>query len=438
MWGTATAALQIEGSLRSDGAGESSWEHFSRQPGAISDNTTPEVGCDHYRLWRDDISRMKDLGVKAYRFSVPWCRTVPDGKTLNPAALDFYDRLVDELLAKGIEPYVTLFHWETPQALEERGGWLNKDTAYAIEKHAESTLRRLADRVGHFFTINEAMCFSLLGYGSGVHAPGLKLGNKAALQSLHNAYLAHGVLLDVIRKTAPQVKAGIVENTVTAIPVWESPEHCAAAERAFDDLNADRLTLVLQGRYSDAFLKRVGADAPDFTDAELKLIGGKMDMIGLNCYSGCHVADAPELPEQYRVIPFPADYPRMTWDWFGYDPNSLYWSIREINALYPGYEFFITENGCPGTDRPDRDSGRIDDTTRVLFLREYLKSAYRATAEGLPLKGYFCWSLLDNFEWAFGYTTRFGLYYVDWPSQRRIAKLSAGYFREVVRQNALV
>lgn len=438
VWGTATAAMQIEGALRESGAGESSWERFAGKPGAIYDNSTPVNAVEHFKYWKKDIAIMKELGVNAYRFSIPWSRTVPDGRNINPLAMDFYNRLTDELLTNGIEPFVTLFHWETPQALEDRGGWLNKDTAYATEIHAEVVLKNLADRVKNFFTINEAMCFTLLGYGSGVHAPGACLGEKAALQALHNGFLAHGVMLDVIRKTAPHVKAGIVENCITQVPVWESEENCLAARKAFFDRNANRITLVMEGRYTDEFLKKAGNNAPQFTDGELKLIGSKMDHIGINCYSGEYVIYDPDVPMQYRNVPFSDDFPRMMWDWFGFEPSSLYWSIRAMNELWGGNSYYISENGCPAADRPSAENGKVEDVKRIMFLRQYLAAAQRATAENLPLKGYFHWSLMDNFEWAWGFSSRFGLYHVNLANQERTPKLSAGFFRDVIRNNALL
>ena len=439
LWGAATAALQIEGSPHEDGGGESSWEHFTRQPGAILNDDVLDVACDHFHRYREDIRLMKELGLTAYRFSIPWSRTIPDGKGKpNSRSLDFYQRLIDELLANGIEPFVTLFHWETPQAMEELGGWRNKETSYASGEHAAFVVRHLSDRVRHFFTINEAMCFAESSYGAGVHAPGLKLGRKVALQTMHNAFLAHGVMLAAIRANAkPGCTAGIVENCLATVPAYESAENNLAARTAFRYANANRLVPVMEGAYPDFFLKAEGDNAPEFTDGEMKLIGAPLDQIGLNIYSGEHgVADASR-PSGWRTIPFPPGYPMLEWDWLRFEPRAIYWALRHIVDLWPGPDLFIAENGCPTPDRPSREDGRVYDSTRVMYLRHHLELAQRATAEGIPLKGYFVWSLLDNFEWAWGYTKRFGLFHVNFNTQQRTPKLSADFYRNVIRQNAV-
>ena len=440
LWGAATAAFQVEGYPRADGAGISNWDAFCHRPGTIANDHTGDVGPGQYRKYREDVQLMKRLGIKAYRLSLSWSRIFPEGTgRVNEAGLRYYQNLVDELLANGIQPWVTLFHWDLPQALEDRwGGWRSKDTARAFGDYAGFVAGQLSDRVTHFFTVNEICCFTVAGYGDGVFAPGLKLDRKTVNQTVHNACLAHGCAVQAVRANARQpVRIGIVENSPPCVPVIETPEHIDAARRAYRALEANRLTLMYEGRYPEEWLKEAGANAPEYTDEELKIIAAPTDFLGLNLYAPEHVMADPGNPAGFKVVPHQEGYPRMNMPWLFLGPEIIYWATRFCRELWNVPAVYITENGCAAVDKRQHD-GEIYDTERVLYLRQHLQAAHRAVSEGLPLHGYFVWSLMDNFEWACGYDKRFGIVYVDFQTLERIPKLSAKFYQEVIRQNAVV
>jgi beta-glucosidase len=438
-WGTATSSYQVEGAVDVDGRGPSIWDTFADKAGKIADGSSGRGSVEHYRRYKEDVQLMKGLGAKTYRFSIAWPRVFPDGgKTPNPKGLAFYDRLVDELLANGIEPYATLYHWDLPQALQDRGGWESRDTAQAFGDYAGYVASKLTDRVKHVFTMNEMGAFVEMGYGIGVFAPGLKLPPGRLSQVRHHAVLGHGLGVQAIRamgKSGTQV--GVAENINIAVPAIETPENIAAAERATRELNAAYLTVILEGRYTKAYLRDAGADAPRFTAQDLKTIASPIDLVGLNVYTPSHYVQAADDPSGFTVLPFPKTYPRMAASsWLNIGPEALYWAPRHVATVWNVKNIFITENGTSAADQP-ADDGAIHDIDRVMYLRNYLTQLQRATAEGVPVRGYFLWSLLDNFEWADGYATRFGLIHVDYKTQKRTPKLSASFFREVIARNAV-
>src|SRR3954468_16518876 len=354
LWGTATSAYQIEGAVSEDGRGPSIWDRFSHTPGTISDNSNGDTATDHYRLYKEDIQLMKALGVKAYRFSIAWPRVFPQGSgSPNPKGLDFYNRLVDELLANGIKPFATLYHWDLPQALQDKGGgWESRETSEAFGNYAGYVAERLSDRVKHFFTINEFGAFVELGYRLGVHAPGLKLPPGRFNQTRHHAVLGHGLAVQAIRAHAkPGTRVGLAENMTICAPVIEAPEHIEAAERATRELNAQYMTVIQEGKYTDAYLASAKADAPRFTPADLKIISSPLDFVGINIYTPVYVrADAS--PLGFAVVPHPQTFPHMSSSWLYVGPEALYWGPRHVAKIWNAKEIYITENGCSSADIP--------------------------------------------------------------------------------------
>src|SRR5215471_7845272 len=439
VWGSATASYQVEGAVAEDGRKPSVWDTYAHTPGKIYNGDTGDVANDSYHHYREDIQLLKSLGCKAYRFSIAWPRVMPDGTgTANEKGLGYYDRLLDTLAVNGIEPYVTLFHWDLPQALEDRfGGWQSAETSKAFAAYAELMAKRLSDRVRHFFTINEFSCFTDEGYGSGTKAPGKRLAAATVNQVRHNALLAHGLGVQAIRAAARKgTQVGIAENPAVCVPVIESSQHIQAARKAMRELNAPFLTAVLEGKYADAYLSSAGSNAPRFTDREMSAIGSPLDFVGLNVYTPTYIV-AADGPSGYTAMPRPSSAPRMASAWLYLGPEIAYWAPRYLAEIFIFSNAAVTENGCSSDDRIAAD-GQIYDTDRVMYLRNHLVHAHRAAAEGWPLRGYFLWSLMDNFEWADGYGKRFGIHYVDFQNQRRIPKLSAAYYREVIVRNSAV
>jgi beta-glucosidase len=436
LWGTATASYQIEGAWNEDGKGESIWDRFAHTPGKIQNGDTGDVALDHYHRYKEDVQLIKNLGAGAYRFSISWPRIFPEGTGApNLKGLDFYSRLVDELLADGIAPFATLYHWDLPQALQDRwGGWESRDTAKAFADYSGYVAEKLSDRIRHFFTINEFTTFVELGYASGVFAPGLKLPPARLNQLRHNAVLAHGLAVQAIRGRArPGTTVGLAENMAAGVPVVETPEHIAAAEHYTREANAGYLTVILEGRYTDAFLTSAGADAPKFTAEDLKVISSPLDFVGINVYVPQYVRAVDAAPG-YEALKFSKSHPRMASSWHFIGPEALYWAPRHLVKIWSVKDIYITENGCAAADDPAAD-GIVYDSDRIMFLRSYLAQLQRATAEGVPVRGYFLWSAMDNFEWSSGYAMRFGLIYVDYATLKRTPKLSASFYREVTGRN---
>jgi beta-glucosidase len=436
VWGCATAAYQIEGGVKDGGRGQTNWDVFSHTPGKTHNGDTGDVADDSYHLYKEDVQLLKNLGVRGYRMSIAWARIFPEGKG-QPSAegLDYYKRVVDELLANNITPYVTLFHWDLPDALPS--GWQSRDTSYAYADYAGYLAQHLSDRVKHFMTTNEFGCFTDLGYREGRFAPGLKLEDGPANQVRHHGILAHGLGVQAIRAHAHGgVQVGLAENAKVYVPVIEDDANIEAARRATRIGNAPFLTTLMEGKYPDEYLELEGANAPKFEPGDMQAIASPLDFVGLNIYDPNFVR-AADSRLGFQVERLQSSYPHMASPWLNIGPECIYWGVRNVCDLWHPKGIYITENGCSADDVVTAD-GRIEDTDRVMFLRNYLTHLHRATAEGYPVKGYFLWSLLDNFEWADGYSKRFGIHYVDFATEKRTPKLSAEWYRHAIAQNAVV
>jgi beta-glucosidase len=437
LWGAGTSSYQVEGAVREAGRGPSIWDTFSHASGNTHNGDTGDVSDDFFHRYKQDIQTMKDLGLKTFRFSIAWPRIFPTGTGApNPQGLDFYHRMVDALLEAGIQPFCTLYHWDLPQVLQDKGGWENRDTAKAFADYAGYTAGELSDKVKYFITLNEMRTFVEQGYALGTHAPGLKLDAKRVAQLTHHVVLGHGLAVQAIRdRAALDTKIGIADNLTATTPAIESREHIAAARKAMREENAMYLTVVQEGRYTDQYLKRLGASVPKFTAEEMQIICSPMDFTGINIYQPTYIrADDSEIG--YSVVPPPASYPRMMSPWLNIGPEAIYWSTKLVSELWSVKEMYVTENGTSSADRVAAD-GAIYDTDRIMFLRNYLTQLQRAVSEGLPVKGYFLWCILDNFEWADGYEKRFGIVYVDYATQKRTPKLSASFYQQVIQENAV-
>jgi beta-glucosidase len=440
LWGVATSAQQIEGAIREGGRGKSIWDRFAATPGKIADGSDASDACDHYHRWRQDIGLLRDLGVGAYRFSIAWPRVLPGGRdAVNAAGLEFYDALVDALLEAGIRPYVTLYHWDLPQALQDRGGWAARETAEAFVEYAATVSARLGDRVPHWATHNEPWCIATLGYEQGDHAPGHRDPTEA-MRASHHLLLSHGWATEVVRQNSPGAEVGIVLNLVPGFPA--SPvESDREAVRRFDGLfNRWYLDPLFRGQYpEDAVADRVrrghleGPDLPFVLPEDLRIIQAPLDFLGVNYYGRLVVrANDDGEPDAVQVVP---EEERTDMDWEVF-PQGLDELLIRLQREYKPPKIYITENGAAYADGPDSD-GRIADVRRIDYLSGHLAAAHRALTAGVPLSGYFVWSFLDNFEWGHGYAKRFGLYWTDFDTQQRIPKDSALWYRDVVAANAI-
>jgi len=439
VWGVATAAAQIEGAAHLDGKGESIWDRFAALPGNIKNGDTPEVACDHYHRYEADFDLMSELGVSHYRLSVAWPRVFPGGDgAINARGLDFYSRLIDALLARQITPWVTLFHWDLPQALEDRGGWLVRPTVDAFGRYALEVVKRLGDRVRHWFTVNEIPCFIGNGYGNGYFAPGRRVDTRDLNQAFHHALVAHGRGVEAVRSFGgPGSRVGLVHNHLPAppIPVTETDADIAAARAEYERTNGQLMGPVFLGQYPEAFLREAGADAPRVEPGDMEQIARPTDFLGLNVYAGNYVrAGALNRPE---LVPFPRGYPEGGLGWLKITPQCLYWAVRHAAEVFGVKSFYMTESGA-AFDDDITPMGEVLDLHRREYLRSYLVELHRAVAEGHDVRGYFLWSLLDNFEWAEGYDKRFGVVHVAFGTQRRTPKLSSRWYAEVIRNNRIV
>jgi len=440
LWGVATSAPQIEGASAEEGRGESIWDRFALQPGRIEDGSNPSVACDHYHRWPEDVRLLGWLGLGAYRFSVAWPRVVPAGRgAVNRAGLDFYDKLVDALLDAGVQPFVTLYHWDLPQALQERGGWTARETAQAFAEYATVVAQRLGDRVRHWITHNEPWCVATLGHEEGEHAPGLR-DPARALQVAHHLLLSHAWAMEAVRTHAPGAEVGITLNLTPASPASASDADRDAARQFDGAFNRWYLDPLFRGRYpQDVIADRArrghlaGPSLPFVLEGDLRSIAAPMDFLGVNYYSRVVVrADAAGHPVAVRAVP-KAELTEMGWEVF---PRGLHELLVRIDREYGPRHIYVTENGIALPDTLDND-GQVSDLRRVEFLHAHFRAAHQALVDGVPLRGYFVWSLLDNFEWAYGYTKRFGLFYVDFHTQQRVPKSSAFWYRDVVTANAV-
>jgi len=437
VWGVATAAAQIEGAAFEDGKGESIWDHFARVPGNVLNGDTLDVACDHYHRYRRDFRLIRKLGLTNYRLSIAWPRIYPHGDgALNQKGVDFYSRLIDALLAEGITPWVTLFHWDLPQALEDRGGWRKRVVCDAFARYADTVVASLGDRVKNWITLNEIRCFTNLAHGQGDKAPGTKETQKVINQTFHHALVCHGYAVRAVREYGGRgARAGLTDNSDICVPVTETEADIAAARKWFAEHNAHILEPIYKGHYSKAYLRRCGKDRPTVTKGDMELIGQRTDFLGLNIYSGTFVrAGKAGKPD---TLPFPTDFPRTTCPWLNIVPQSIYWGPRLAHEVYGAKTIYITENGCGYDDEPVKN-GEVLDLHRRDYVRNYLKELHRAIQDGVPVRGYFLWSLLDNFEWQDGYTRRFGIVHTDYKTQKRTPKLSARWYAQVVKKNRAI
>ncbi|MEW2130231.1 GH1 family beta-glucosidase [Streptomyces sp. NPDC005435] len=455
LWGAATSAYQIEGAVREGGRTPSIWDTFSHTPGKTAGGETGDTAVDHYHRYRDDVALMADLGLGAYRFSVSWPRVQPTGR--GPAVqigLDFYRRLVDELLEKGIQPAVTLYHWDLPQELEDAGGWPERDTAHRFAEYAQLVGEALGDRVENWITLNEPWCSAFLGYGSGVHAPG-RTDPVASLKAAHHLNLAHGLGASALRAAMPaRNKVAVSLNSAVVRPLSQSPADLAAARRIDDLANGVFHGPLLRGAYPDSLLKATSrlTDWSFVLDGDLRAANAPLDALGLNYYSPALVSAAEGELKGPRAdghgasehSPWPAaddvlfhqtpgERTEMGWT---VDPSGLYDLLMRYTREAPGLPLYITENGAAYDDKPDAD-GRVHDPERVAYLHGHLSAVRRALADGADVRGYYLWSLLDNFEWSYGYEKRFGAVYVDYATLERTPKSSARWYAEVARTSAL-
>ena len=436
LWGSATASYQVEGAVKEDGRGVSIWDTFSHIPGKTHNGDTGDVADDSYHRFPEDIALMKALGLKACRFSIAWPRIFPDGTGKpNQKGIDHYRIFTEALLEAGIQPFCTLYHWDLPQALEDKGGWQSKETSQAFGEYAGYTAGKLGDLIKNWMTMNEISSFIELGYGSGIHAPGLKLPPQKLAQARHHAVLGHGLAVQAIRANSKGARVGSAESLRPMVPAFNAPEHIAAAKKAMVEENAMYLNVMHTGKYTDHYLQRLGADAPNFTAEELKVIGSPLDFQGLNIYTADPVR-AADNALGYEKMPNPASYPHMASPWLTIGPEALYWCPKITAEVWNLKEIYITENGCSADDVIAAD-GQIYDTDRVMYLNAYLTQLQRAVSEGVPVKGYFLWSLLDNYEWADGYDKRFGITYVDFKTQKRTPKLSSKFYANLIARGGL-
>ncbi|ASO21343.1 beta-glucosidase [Actinoalloteichus hoggarensis] len=451
LWGSSTAAFQIEGATTEDGRTDSIWDTFSRTPGRVLNGDTGDPAVDHYHRMPQDVKLMSDLGFKAYRFSVAWPRVRPDGGAVNEAGLDFYRRLVDELLAHDITPWLTLYHWDLPQTLEDRGGWAERSTAYRFAEYADSVHAALGDRVEHWTTLNEPYCTSLLGYSAGVHAPG-RQEPSAAVAAVHHLLLGHGLAVSAIRDRDPKAQLGITLNLYPVDAVNPADPADVDAARRVDGLqNRIFLDPLLRGRYPDDVVADLApfALAERIHDGDMATIAAPLDMLGVNYYThflvGAGTASAetsaPHTPAgspwvgagELRFADAGLPVTDMGWEVI---PDGLTRVLRRLHEEYAVGTIYVNENGaaCPDVIN---DAGEIDDQDRIEYLDGHLRAALAAIESGVDLRGYFCWSLLDNFEWAWGYSKRFGLVHVDYQTQVRTPKNSAKWLSSVMRENAV-
>jgi len=436
-WGAATASYQIEGATGEDGRGASVWDSYCRRPGAIFQGQSGDVACDHYHRWQEDVELMREIGLRAYRFSIAWPRVMPEGAgPVNERGLAFYDRLVDALLESGVEPWPTLFHWDYPQALFDRGGWLSPESPGWFADYARVVAARLGDRVTNWLTLNELQCFIGFGHRDAIQAPGLKLSRAEVLRAGHHALLAHGKAVQVIRAEAKKTcRVGWAAVGWSKIPATDSPRDVEAARRATfaasDDEpieNAWWMDPVYLGRYPEDGLALYGADAPDVRSGDMETIAQPLDFQAFNTYNGIPVR-AADGGKGWEVVARPPGY-AMNFFQGPVDPEALYWTPR---FMYERYKLpvVITENGMSNVDWVAMD-GRVHDPQRIDFLRRYLLEFERAGTDGAEIAGYFQWSLMDNFEWSHGYKQRFGLVFVDFTTGRRTLKDSALWYRQVI------
>ncbi|MBD2899257.1 Beta-glucosidase [Actinomadura sp. RB99] len=449
-WGAATAAYQIEGAAAEDGRGPSIWDTFARTPGKVLGGDTGDVAVDHYHRYPEDVALMRDLGLSSYRFSISWPRVQPAGAgAVNERGLDFYRRLVDALLEAGIEPWPTLYHWDLPQPLEDAGGWPERDTAHRFADYAGLVHEAIGDRVRHWTTVNEPWCAAFLGYASGDHAPG-RLDPSGSLLAAHHLMLGHGLAVQAMRARHPGNLFGAAVNLYAVSPATDDPADVDAARRIDGMQNRLFLDPLLLGRYPEDVLADTARHGFEPGAADLAVINQPIDQLGINYYTRHTVAGTPGEAAQTASGPFAVHSPwvgsehvrfvsagrpttGMGWE---IDEGGLHEVLTRVHREYPAVPLYITENGAGYDETPDGD-GTVHDAGRIAYIDAHLRACHAAIADGVPLAGYFTWSLLDNFEWAWGYSKRFGLVHVDYATQRRTPKDSARWYSDVIRRGGL-
>jgi beta-glucosidase len=437
LWGVAASAYQIEGAYNQDGKGESIWDCFVRWPGRVLNGDTGNVACDHYHRMPQDVALIKELGIPWYSFTISWSRILPQGfGEVNPKGLDFYDRLVDELLSAGIQPLATLYHWEFPQALEDLGGWPNRDSTNWFADYSKVVLDKLADRVTMWSTFCEPWVSAFLGYGTGLHAPGLCDYSKA-YQAAHHLLLAHGKAVQVYRAGRYGGQIGLALNLNGLIPASDSDEDRAATQRVHDETHALFLDPLFNGTYAEALFEYVGPHQPKVQTRDAQIISQPIDFMGLNYYNTDYVSyDLFGGLNKARLTPYSAPgWGRTEMDW-GIDPDGIRREVLYVKENYGNPKLYLTENGCAMPDIPDENEF-VSDWDRINFLRAHLRSLHQAIEEGANVHGYFAWSILDNFEWERGYSKRFGLVRVNYETFTRTPKQSAYWFRHVIASNTV-
>ena len=455
LWGTATASYQIEGAVNVDGRGPSIWDTFSHRSGEVWNGDTGDIACDHYHRIDEDLDLLKTLGVGSYRFSVAWPRVQPDGKgPANQAGLDFYRRLVDGLLARNIEPTLTLYHWDLPQPLEDGGGWCARDTSERFGEYVDIVARALGDSVERWITLNEPWCSAWLGYGAGRHAPGISDIGKA-IAATHHLLLAHGTALPIVRSAIPDAKVGITLNLGVSRPGTTHELDLAAAHRADGNLNRLFLDPVFRGHYPEDMVEHYKANAPGFSvvrEGDMEIISQPLDFLGVNYYFPGTIMDSTRVKEARAAgygVPIGEQFPDLrvlSLETPGTDTTSMGWEVDasgltellvRVKNDYTELPIYITENGAAFDDYVD-PNGHVLDHDRVSYLEEHISAVHDAIGTGVNVQGYFVWSLLDNFEWAYGYSRRFGIVWVDFPTGTRLPKASFSWYANTVANNGLV
>ena len=438
IWGGASASYQIEGAAYEDGRGLSVWDMFCKEPGRILNNATGDAACDHYHRYREDVSIMKELGYKAYRFSIAWPRIIPEGRgQVNEKGIDFYSRLLDSLEEAGITPYATLFHWDYPYTLFRQGGWMNGDSSKWFADYVSVVAKRLGDRIKYYFTLNEPQCFIGISYMETEHAPGISMPLWDTLLMAHNTLLAHGRAVQVLRSLVPGAKIGWAPTASTHFPASDNPMDREAARKAYFDVT-ERIFWsvpfwndpVFLGKYPEEVFTRFGQYMPEIGSDDMQIISGKLDFLGQNIYNGSPVRCDGR--GGYEFVHRKQGYD-MTGAKWPITPESLYWGPAFLWERYK-MPIYITENGLSCNDVVSLD-GKVHDPGRIDFLARYLRCLRRAAEDGVDIRGYFHWCVTDNFEWAKGYTDRFGMVYCDFETQKRIIKDSGYWYRDVIKSN---
>jgi beta-glucosidase len=428
VWGAASASYQIEGAADEDGRGESIWDRFSATPGKVRNGESGAIACDFYHRYREDIALMRELGIDAFRFSIAWPRVLPEGRgAVNTRGLDFYDRLVDALLEAGIRPFATLYHWDLPQTLEDEGGWTARSTADAFVEYVDAAAQRLGDRIDRWITLNEPWVSAWVGYGWGHHAPG-RVSERDALAASHHLLLAHGRGIEVLRAHAPAAELGITLNLVHVYPASDDPADLDAARHVDGFNNRWFLDPIFRGSYPSDMLEHFGANAPEIRDGDLEQIAQQIDFLGVNNYSRNLVGAGKDGNGPVHLRADESEYTDMDWEVY---PDGLHDLLVRLRDDYAPPAIYITENGAAFPDVRGHD-GSVRDPERQAYLESHIAAVGRAVEAGVPVRGYFVWTLLDNFEWAWGYWKRFGIVYVEFPTQERVPKQSFEWYRDFI------